>query len=258
MSGALAGRTAIVTGAAHPEGIGRAIADRLFAEDATVCVLDKVSAEAFADLPDHFFRLTCDVTDRLQVQQAIEFVVEQSGRQLDVIVNNAGVALGSADFLSISDEDWRATLDVNLLGVVNMCRASIPYLQQGGTIINVASLAGLGAMPGIPACYSASKFAVVGLSKQLALELAPKGITCNAICPGSIATQMHAQTLQGISDEFGVDLEAAQEIENQGIPLGYTAPPDTVGDAAVFLATPAARYVTGVALPVAGGMAPGL
>ena len=144
------------------------------------------------------------------------------------------------------------------MGVVNVCRASLLHMDAGGRIVNVASLAGLGAIAGIPACYTASKFAVVGITKQLALELAPRGITCNALCPGSIATQMHEQTLAAIASEHGVDLAGAQEIENAGIPMGYTAEPGTVGDAAAFLVSEAAQYVTGVALPVAGGMAPGI
>lgn len=257
MSTPLSGRTAIVTGAAHPEGIGRAIADKLAAAGAAVWVLDLGPEQAFVDLAEGLSALSCDVTDTDQVANAISQVVANTG-QLDIVVNNAGVARGGPDLLQVTEEDWQASINVNLLGAVNVCRASMPTLKKGASIINVASLAGLGAIQGIPACYSATKFALVGLTKQLALELAPKGITCNALCPGSIETQMHAQTLQGIAEEFGVDLEEAQRIENQGIPLGFTAQPQTVGDAAVFLASQGAAYITGVALPVAGGMAPGL
>ena len=257
MSKPFEGRIAIVTGAAHPKGIGQAIATRLHEEGASVWVLDIGPEDAFTSLPNHFDRLVCDVSDPTAAATAIDQIVAQTN-QLDIVVNNAGVARGSADFMQVSQADWQASIDVNLLGVVNVCKAAIPHLKKGSAIINMASLAGLGAIQGIPTCYGATKFAVVGLTKQLALELAPKGITCNAICPGSIETQMHAQTLQQISEEFDVDLKGAQEIENQGIPLGYSAQPKTIGDAAVFLASPAAEYVTGVALPVAGGMAPGL
>ncbi len=257
MSAPLSGRTALVTGAAHPKGIGRAIADKLAAAGAAVWVLDLESDDAFVGLAEGLSALACDVTDTDQVHHAISQIIASSG-QLDIVVNNAGVARGAPDFLQVTEADWQSSISVNLLGAVNVCRAAIPSLKKGDSIINVASLAGLGAIQGIPACYSATKFALVGLTKQLALELAPKGITCNALCPGSIETQMHAQTLQGIADEFGVDLGEAQQIENQGIPLGYTAQPQTVGDAAVFLAGPGAGYITGVALPVAGGMAPGL
>ena len=257
MSTPLSGRTALVTGAAHPKGIGRAIANTLSAAGAHVWVLDLGPEDAFVDLAAGLTPLICEVTDATQVENTIAQIVATSD-QLDIVVNNAGVARGEPDLLQVTEEDWAASINVNLLGVVNVCKASIPQLKKGSSIINVASLAGLGAIQGIPTCYSATKFAVVGLTKQLALELAPKGITCNALCPGSIETQMHAQTLQGISEEFGVDLDEAQEIENQGIPLGFTAQPQTVGDAAVFLASQSAAYITGVALPVAGGMAPGL
>lgn len=257
MSTPLSGRTAIVTGAAHPKGIGRAIADRLSAAGAAVWLLDLGPEQDFVGLAEGLTAVACDVTDTDQVEHAISHIVVNSD-QLDIVVNNAGVARGGPDFLQVTQEDWHASISVNLLGAVNVCRASIPALKKGGSIINVASLAGLGAIKGIPACYSATKFAIVGLTKQLALELAPRGITCNALCPGSIETRMHAQTLQGIADEFGVGLDEAQQIENQGIPLGYTAQPRTVGDAAVFLASQGAAYITGVAVPVAGGMSPGL
>ena len=257
MSGLLEQRVALVTGAAHPEGIGRAIADKFLAEGATVVGADLAGADGFEELAEAYHPHACDVTDAGAVRALIDQIVAQHGG-LDVVVNNAGVARGAAEFADNTADDWALSLDVNVMGTVNVCRAALPHLSDGAAIINVASLAGLGAIDGIPACYTSSKFAVVGLTKQLALELAPKRIRCNALCPGSVRTQMHRQTLELLAAEHGVDVEAAQAMEDANIPMGFTAAPGTIGDAAVFLASPHAAYITGVALPVAGGMAPGL
>lgn len=241
----------IVTGAAHPEGIGHAIAMRFAKEGSKVFVLDLVESTS-----DEVTSIVCSVSDRASVDAAIQNIIDDHD-QVDVLVNNAGVARG-ADFLSLSEDDWRSSIDVNLLGTANVCQAVIPHMSDGGRVINIASLAGLGALDGIPACYTATKFAVIGLTKQLALELAPRGITCNAVCPGSIKTQMHALALQQIAEAHAVDLDRAQEIEDEAIPMGSSAEPTVVADVVHFLAGPGARYVTGTATPVAGGMSPGL
>ena len=122
----------------------------------------------------------------------------------------------------------------------------------------IASLAGLGAIADIPACYTASKFAAVGLTKALSLQFAEHGIRVNAICPGSVVTQMHEVTLQNLADEHGISPEEAQAMEESNIPLGRSASPEEIAASAVFLASDQAKYLTGVALPVAGGMMPGL
>jgi NAD(P)-dependent dehydrogenase (short-subunit alcohol dehydrogenase family) len=250
----LADRVALVTGAAHPEGIGRAICAALAEAGATVVGVDLAGAEGLAEIGG----LACDVTDMDQVNTLVDKVLTNHGA-IDVLVNNAGVGVGSADFLQITDEDWDLSLAVNLKGVANLCRAVIPnMLGRGGSIINVASLAGTGAMQSIPACYTASKFAAVGLTKQLAAQYAPHSIRVNALCPGSVVTQMHQQSLALLAETNGISIEEAQALEDSHIPLGRSAQPREVGQAAVFLASDMGSYVTGVALPVAGGMAPGL
>lgn len=254
MADLLTDKIAAVTGAGHPRGIGRAIANALTAAGATVIGLDLAGAEGLEDIN----ALACDVTDQTQTQGAIEDIVSKHGG-IDILVNNAGVGVGAADFMDITERDWELSLGVNLLGVANMCRAAIPHMQaSGGSIINVASLAGTGAMDSIPACYTASKFAAVGLTKQLAAQYAANGIRVNALCPGSVVTQMHQQSMALLAESHGISPEEAQALEDANIPLGRSAQPDEVGKTAVFLASDLASYVTGVALPVAGGMAPGL
>jgi len=255
MADLLAGKVAIVSGAAHPRGIGRAIVNALADGGATVIGTDLEGAEGLGDIDG----LACDVTDAAQVEALIARVMERHG-QVDILVNNAGVGVGAADFMEITEGDWDLSLAVNLRGVVNFCRAVIPHMQAagGGSIINVASLAGTGAMDSIPACYTASKFAAVGLTKQLAAQYAADGIRVNALCPGSVVTQMHQQSMALLAESHGISVGEAQALEDASIPLGRSAQPEEIGRAAVFLAGELSGYVTGVALPVAGGMAPGL
>ncbi len=252
--GMLAGKVALVTGAAHPLGIGRAIADAYMAEGATVVVADLAGAEGLEEAGG----VDCDVTDPVQAQAAVQEVLSRHGR-LDVLVNNAGVGIGSADFLELTAQDWDTTLNVNVKGIANVCAAAIPHMQQhGGSIINVASLAGLGALDAIPACYTASKFAAVGLSKALSLQYAADKIRVNAVCPGSVVTQMHGAAIENLMQEHGVGREEAEALEASQIPLGRSAQPQEIASAAVFLASDLSGYLTGTAIPVAGGMAPGL
>lgn len=254
MSGLLEGKVALITGAGHPRGIGRAILNALSAEGAITTATELAGAEGLEEIQG----IACDVTDMAQVDHAIAELLDRHER-IDIVVNNAGVGVGSADFLELTDSDWNISLAVNLRGVANVCRAAIPHmLNRGGSIINVASLAGTGAMEAIPACYTASKFATVGLTKQLARQYAANGIRINALCPGSVVTQMHAQTMALLAESNGITLEQAQALEDASIPMGRSAQPEEVGKTAVFLASELASYVTGVAMPVAGGMAPGL
>lgn len=262
----LEGKIAIVTGAGHPKGIGRAIATKLAVEGAQVVVTDLDDANGLEAVEGEFSQsglsalaIACDVTKPGDVSRCVSQVLERFGR-IDILVNNAGVGIGSADFLALSERDWDIALAVNVKGVAHFCQSAIPgMVQQGeGAIINIASLAGLGAIDNIPANYTASKWAVVGLSKQIAVQFASQGVRCNAICPGSIVTQMHEHTLELIAAENKISVEEAQKLEDASVPLGYSAQPAVIGDAVAYLASPAARYITGVALPVAGGMAPGL
>jgi len=250
----LAGKVAIVTGAAHPKGIGRAIAAAFERQGGTVVTSDLNGAVGLEENNG----VACDVTDREQVNALIDQVIQQHGK-LDIVVNNAGVGIGNSDFLAITDKEWELSLSVNVRGVANVCQAAIPHMRaNGGSIINVASLAGIGAMASIPACYTASKFATVGLTKQIAAQFAADQIRCNALCPGSVVTQMHDSVLATLAELHNISLEQAQALENSVIPLGRSAQPGEVADAAVYLASDLSLYITGTTLPVAGGMSPGL
>jgi len=258
MQNTLENKTVLVTGAGHERGIGWAIAKELKQQGAKVIITD-LQAEAFSERDQVDAAYNCDILQEKDVFEMLELIVKTHGA-IDVLVNNAGVGIGSDDFLTTSNDDWRLSFDVNVFGAVNMMKAVLPILLEGGggSIINIASLAGLGAMEGIPACYTASKFAMVGLTKQVAQQYAADNIRCNAICPGSIVTQMHAKTMAIIAEQNNCSLEEAQAIENEAIPIGHSADPVVVGSVVAFLASDAASYMTGVTLPVAGGMSQGL
>ncbi len=265
-AGTLEGRTAVVTGTGHPRGMGAAIARRLAEEGARVVVTDIPAAEeAIGELARAIeadggtaMAVTVDVTQVDQIEACVRQTVDAYG-DLSILVNNAGLGIGSAEFLDNSAEIWARTFAVNVFGVAEFCRAAIPAMRgSGGVIVNNSSLAGIGSPPGTPAHYVASKHAVIGLTRSLALEFGPEQIRCLAICPGSVKTQLYDAVMQIHMEVHDCSYEEAEAMEVDAIPLGYSCEPEAVADMVACLCGPAGRYVTGVALPIAGGMAPGL
>ena len=240
-------KVAIVTGAGHATGIGAASAEALRNQGYTVITFDLQGADR-----------SVDVTDPQQVAEAIQTVAADFG-QLDALVNNAGVGVGSAHFLEQTSGDLDLTLAVNVKGLVHCCQAAIPHMLQtgGGAIVNVASLCGLRALPAIPHAYTASKFAVVGLTKSMALEFGPNHIRVNAVCPGSVDTQMRAKAIALLAEQEGISLEDAEALENATISLGRAATPSEVATLVAFLCSAEAAQITGAAIPVDGGMTGG-
>ena len=200
-----------------------------------------------------------DVTSAEAAVQCVSDIIDSFGR-LDILVNNAGVGGGEGEFLKAKKEDFDLAYQVNVGGVANLCQAAIPpMLKQGaGAIVNVASLCGVGAIPDIPASYTASKFAAIGLTKAIALEYASRGIRCNAVCPGVVNTDMRDRLMERLAEQYEITPEEAERRENETIAIGRGAEASEVADAVAYLVGPAATYLTGVALPVAGGLAPGL
>lgn len=258
---------AVVTGAASPAGIGFAIAQELARQGASVIISDAPGSEdrlaeslekLRADYPTAG-KCTMDVSNPRSVEAAFAKISSEYG-EAHILVNNAGVGGGSSEFLALDDSDFRSALDVNLMGAVNCCRAVLPHMQDNrrGAIINIASLCGLGAIPEIPVSYTASKFAVIGFTKAIALEYAPFGIRVNAICPGAINTDMRTQLFDRIAEEQGISPSEAQAAEDATIAMGRGGEAAEVARTVAFLASDDATYITGTAIPVAGGMAPGL
>ncbi len=263
----LEGKIALVTGASHPKGIGCAIATKLASLGATLVITDlehtrdqltAAAAEMKASGTTVAIQIV-DVTSPDEVNKSISAVIEQFGR-IDILVNNAGVGGGNGEFLKSTQGDFDLAYRVNVAGVAIMCKAIIPYmLKQGsGAIVNVASLCGLGAIPDIPASYTASKFAAVGLTKAIALEYAAQGIRCNAVCPGVVNTDMRDRLMEHMAEQYNITPEEAERRENETIAIGRGAEASEVADVVAYLAGSAAGYITGVAMPVGGGLAPGL
>ncbi len=277
----LEGKVAIVTGAGRPKGMGRATALKLAEQGASVVVtdlarkredlriegllgigeefaaLEKVVSEIEA-LGSRGLAMAVDVTDLGQIQACVEKTCEAFGG-VDILFNNAGTAIGVGPFLDILGQNWDLSWQVNVRGMVEFCRAVIPKMIErgGGSIINNASMAGLGGEGGYGA-YVVTKFAVVGLTKLLAAEFGPQNIRCNATCPGAILTDMGQEEITFIAVDHGISREEAATVFDKMAALGRAAQPEEVADVVAYLAGPRSAYLTGVALPVAGGMRPGV
>ncbi|MGC8952680.1 SDR family NAD(P)-dependent oxidoreductase [Chloroflexus sp.] len=241
----LSNRTAIVTGAGR--GIGHAIAAALIAHGARVALFDRdptLLTDATEALGAATLNTVVDVADATNVQAAIETVIEQWGH-IDILVNNAAI-LSTKPFLELTLSEWEQTLAVNLNALYYTCRAVVPTMIATGygRLITIASVAGKrgGGILG-NAAYSAAKAGAIGLTKALARELAPYGITANAICPGPVETPL----LMAMTAE---QRTRAQML----IPLGRFAHPTEVAAAVVFLASAEAAFVTGETLDVDGGI----
>ena len=224
-------KTAVVTGGSR--GIGRAVAERLTADGYDVIV----TARHRPDPCPFAFRL-CDVADPGAVRAVFADLT-----RLDVLVNSAGVA--GANALDGDDTLWHAIIGSNLHGNYHCCKASLPLLPDGsGRIVNIASVLGLRGVPDQTA-YCAAKHGVVGFTRALALALAPRGITVNALCPGWVDTDMAAARYREL------DITAAQAAA--GVPTGRIATPEEIADAVAWLLRPESRGITGHALPIEGG-----
>lgn len=267
-SRSLDGKIALVTGAAHTRGMGAAACRALAAAGATIVATDIAAADdrgqletlcsGIAEAGGNVRRDTLDVTDVDDIARVFNEIEAKEGG-VDILFNNAGLGAGVGPFLDIDPMEWDAVWSVNVMGMVRCCRAAIPQMQAkgGGAIVNNASLAGLGVVTEM-AGYSTSKFAVVGLTKSLAAEFGADGIRCNAVCPGTIRTAMYDLEIENMMRSEGLSRAAAQTQIDTLAALGRSASAEEVADAVVYLAGPGASYITGVALPVAGGMAPGL
>ena len=254
--GGLAGRRAVVTGAGR--GLGRSIALALAAAGADVALtgrtatdLDALAGEIRA-LGRQSLAVPCDVTDAGQVQAMAGAVLAGLGG-LDILVNNAGQA-ASHKFVDHPDELWDQMLAVNLTGVYYVTKAFVPALiaAGGGRIITIASIAArVGAR--YVAAYTAAKHGVLGLTRALAAELTPAGITVNAICPGYVDTPMTEASIRNIIARTGMSAADARAALEQTSPQHRLIAPEEIAALAVFLAQPGSAGITGQAINVDGG-----
>jgi 3-oxoacyl-[acyl-carrier protein] reductase len=243
----LAGRSALVTGGSR--GIGRAICMALARAGARVAVNYRVESPSAAlvvqrieEAGGEAFCLSADVSRKAEAEMMVDETVARFGG-IDVLVNNAGIWKGAA-IDEMSDGDWSEMLDVNLTGTFHCIRAAVPAMKSAGAgrIVNVSSTAGQRG-EAFHAHYAATKGAVISLTKSLATELAPHGITVNCVAPGWVETDMTAESLSG----------PEREAILSSIPLRRVARPEEIAGAVVFLASDLASFVTGEILNVNGG-----
>ncbi len=239
----LAGRRALVTGGA--KGIGRAIAARLVEAGAVVTVadLDAAGADAAGELGASF--AVCDITDADQLVAAIEQAAGDDG--LDILVNNAGIFPTTGPMLEATDDFVARMLDVNVRAQYSAAREAAARMPNGGAIVNLASIAALGGGANISA-YSASKAAVVALTRAFANELGPRRIRVNAIAPGIIDTPGVQEQMEPLK-AGGLDIDRTIAAN----PLRIAGQPDHIATAALFLASDLAAFINGHVLVVDGG-----
>lgn len=238
-------KIAIVTGGGS--GIGLAIATK-FVEEKFITIIvgrDQQKLDAAKQkLGQLCVPFTCDLSDLPAVPKLVEDIIGKYGK-IDVLVNNAGINM-KKEFIEVTDEDFQRILMTNVTSVFALSREVVKHmLQKGaGSIINISSMASQYGIPKVIA-YTASKSAIEGMTKAMAVELSPKGIRVNCIAPGFIATDMSAKALNS-------DPERKQKVMSR-TPMGYMGEPSDIANAALYLANGEARYVTGVVLPVDGG-----
>ncbi len=247
----------IITGAAH--GIGKACGVRFAQEGANVACLDvasdanEVAASECRQLDVDAIAMHCDVTNPESVTSAVQTTMDRWGR-VDVLVAAAGI-YASFPLAQVPLAQWQRLIDINLTGVFLCNQAVAPILiaQRSGSIINISSMSGKTSRPGSSA-YSASKSGVIGLTRSVAMELAPYGVTANAICPGATLTGMLRNVAGQVGAREGVTAEEWLQVRADQCPMKRLAEPWEVAGVVAFLASEDSRYLTGQAIEVDGGI----
>ena len=248
LSRSIEGKVAIVTGAAS--GMGRAAARVLASEGALVAVTDlnqegvKVVADEIREAGGKADAWALDVSESTQIADIVARVVDRFAG-IDIVVNNAGVALGAPIDGDGYETVWQRAFDIMLTGQVRLIRAALPYLEKSaaGRIVNIASTEGLGASRGISP-YTAAKHGVVGLTRSLAVELGARGITVNCVCPGPIHTGMTSV----IPDEH------KEKFARRRVPMRRYGDPEEVAHVILSIVLPASSFLNGAVIPVDGGL----
>ena len=269
-------KVVVVTGASRAGGIGLAMAERFATGGFDVIVSDigrplesfpdyrvpppdalAIAAERVDDFgPGTAIAHACDVTSAEQVDALVERAVDEFGR-LDVMVNNAGISLGLRPVTELTDDEWQRNIDVMATGTFYGTRAAAKRMTAAGSgsIINMASQAGKTGWPLLSA-YSAAKFAIVGFTQAVARELGPAGVRVNAICPGTVDTpllDLPGGPIDAFTRRSGLTRDEARAKQQKLIPLRRFATPHDIAEAAWYLASDAASFITGEALNVTGG-----
>ena len=238
-------KVAIVTGGGS--GLGLAIAEK-FTQAGIITIIvgrdEQKLKTAKEQLGENGFYKSCNLNDLTSIPALVEGIIAEFG-QIDILVNNAGINM-KKDFTEVTDEDFLSVINTNVVAVFAISREVVKQMltQGSGNIINISSMAAQYGLPKVIA-YSASKTAIDGMTRAMAVELSPKGIRVNAIAPGFIYSAMTDAALNS-------DPERKAKVFGR-TPMGHMGQPTDIGEAALFLASDAAKYITGVVLPVDGG-----
>ncbi|PLR97481.1 SDR family oxidoreductase [Bacillus sp. T33-2] len=253
----LAGKTAVI--AASSQGLGRAIAEQLLKGGANVIISGRdeeklaiVAAELGASGSGKVAFKKADITKPEEIKELVKVCVEQFGG-IDILVNNAG-GPPAGSFETISDEDWQAAFELNLLSYIRLIREALPYLKErGGKIINIASSSIKEPIPGL-ILSNTFRTGIVGLTKTLAQEFAPYGILVNTVAPGRIATDRVRHLDEMNAAKLGIPTDEMEEKMKDTIPLKRYGRPEEFGKVVAFLASDENSYMTGSSFLVDGGM----
>lgn len=249
--GRVEGKIAVVTGGA--DGIGRAIGEALAREGAHIFVSDvaddkgRAFVEALRRAGGKADYVHCDVAEDADVAALIANAVDKTGR-IDVLVNNAAIAIGGMPVYEMTDEQWHRLIAVNLTSVFRGCKYALPHMirQKAGSIINIASAQGHIGLDGWTA-YAGAKGAVMSMTRQMAVEFGPHNVRVNSISPGTINTPMNEKVIADLGEHI-----ARAWVKMH--PIGRIGKPEEVAEAALYLASDAAGFTTGIDLRVDGGL----
>ena len=276
----LEGKVAIVTGASKPNGMGLAIVRKLGARGASLVITDLPAVREDVQLNERMASGSSETLEQalgtlkseglevagvpvdVTIPEHVHACVAEAEKTfggVDIVVNNAGVFLGEKPFFELADSAWEISWQVHVKGAAEFCKAAIPAMRKrgGGVIINNASVAGLIGAAEFSA-YGTTKSATVALTKNLAAEFGGENIRVHAVCPGNINTDVSAGEAEEFAERHGVSVAEVEQMMLEPIALGRYGTPDDVAEVVAFLAAPAASYLTGLAVPVTGGMNAGL
>lgn len=243
---------AIVTGAAT--GIGRALAERLSADGwiVHICDIDERALQTFVDRNPNIHASVASVADQDQVQKVVRSVVERHGR-VDALINNAGISGMTAPVEDFDAEDWRRTIDINVNGSFYFVREVVPFMKttRRGSIINIASTAALFGYPQRSA-YAAAKWAIIGFTKTLAMELGPEGIRVNAVCPGSVEGPRIDGVIERDATKRGMHPDDVRKVYEGQVSMRKFVTAEDIASMCAFLASDASKLVSGQVIAVDG------
>jgi len=239
-------KVAIITGASR--GIGRAIAKKLYEEGASIALCARSPIKDFPE--ERSLPVTMDVRDQKNVDSGIRRIVDRFGK-IDIVINNAGTS-GVTPVDAAATEPWLDILQTNLIGTYYVTRAATPHIPNGGRVIMISSVLGKFGVPGYTA-YCAAKTGLIGFTRSLALELAPRKITVNALCPGWTDTEMARSGMRDIAASAGISVEEFKTQAMARVPLGEMVEPEEVAALVAFLCAPTGDKITGQAISICGG-----